>query len=59
MSPGEGVEWESVVETASRLRDLLGNADTRSFSSAPHFGREFQKELNTLSRFAGGVLLRC
>ena len=27
--------------------------------SGPHFGVEFVKELNTLSQFRGGVLLRC
>ena len=31
MSPGEGVEWQSVVEAASRLRDLLGNARLNSW----------------------------
>jgi hypothetical protein len=31
MSPGEGVEWQSVVETASRLRDLLGNTRLNSW----------------------------
>jgi hypothetical protein len=31
MSPGEGVEWQSVVETASRLRDLLGNERLNSW----------------------------
>jgi DNA ligase D-like protein (predicted polymerase) len=31
MSPGEGVEWQSVVEIASRLRDLLGNERLNSW----------------------------
>src|SRR4029077_13958474 len=30
MSPGEGVEWQSVLETASRLRDLLGKLHARN-----------------------------
>jgi DNA primase len=31
MSPGEGVEWQSVLETASRLHDLLGNERLNSW----------------------------
>jgi PAS domain S-box-containing protein len=60
-TPEDRDRGRSVLHTAIMSRNVnwVLDADIRSFSSAPHFGREFQKELNTLSRFAGGVLLRC